>query len=417
MSSSLHRPAVPDDVLNTSGGEHAARVQAGFTFCRDLTLLLLSQNEQDAENVRRLLTPSRLTESMVWRRTLPDIRHPTAPRGPVCILVGNPPEGQTVADVVGRVRRQMPEAAVLLLTAPHSQPAAAALADAVHGWVDHRHTAPHVFCREIWLALQRAHREAAPASVRADALIAKDHAVLERGLLPDLALRDDDFTTAFHYAPGRSHALLSGDFCDVMRTEDSSVHVVLGDVSGHGASEAALAVHLRLAWRTAVMCGQSPHEQLHLLERILVDERPDEDTYATVVSLVFPSHGRSVRMISAGHPGLLHRHKGKVSWVEPRPGIALGLFPRRGDWSESEMALTERDSVVLFTDGLYEGRVHGGRLGEEGLLSLATRHAHLESQDFVDALVRGASMLAAPFGGLMDDVAVLHLGWNRVGRP
>jgi hypothetical protein len=86
---------------------------------------------------------------------------------------------------------------------------------------------------------------------------------------------------------------------------------------------------------------------LHLLERILVDQRPGEDTYATVVSLVFPPHGRSARVISAGHPGLLHRHAGKVSWVEPQPGIALGLFPGRGDWSETEMALRDRDSVVL----------------------------------------------------------------------
>jgi serine phosphatase RsbU (regulator of sigma subunit) len=173
-------------------------------------------------------------------------------------------------------------------------------------------------------------------------------------------------------------------------------------------------VQLRLAWRTAVLCGQSQLEQLRLLERILIDERPDEDTYATVVSLVFPPHGRSVRVVSAGHPGLLHRHSRGISWVEPEPGIALGLFPGQGDWAESDLALADRDSVVLFTDGLYEGRTSRGRLGEEGLLHLAARHDHLAGQDFVDALVRGASLLAAPAGGLVDDVAVLFLGWTGV---
>ncbi|MBQ0850419.1 serine/threonine-protein phosphatase [Streptomyces sp. BH-SS-21] len=242
-----------------------------------------------------------------------------------------------------------------------------------------------------------------------------DNAFLERGLLPALVLDDDGFTSASHYAPSRSHALLGGDFCDIVQSEDRTVHVVMGDVSGHGAAEAALAVHLRLAWRTAVLCGQSPMRRLRLLERVLVDERPHEDTYATVVSLVFPSDGRSVRVISAGHPGMLHRHAGGIRWVEHRPGLALGLFPGRGDWTESEHTLSAADSVVLFTDGLYEARTSCGRLGEDGLLRLADRHAHLPAQRFVDALVRGASAPAAPEGGTADDVAVLHLGWTRPG--
>jgi serine phosphatase RsbU (regulator of sigma subunit) len=243
-----------------------------------------------------------------------------------------------------------------------------------------------------------------------------DNALLERGLLPDLGPRGDDFATAYHYAPRRSHTLLSGYFYDVTRTEDSTVHVIMGDVSGHGAAEAALAVHLRLSWRAAVLCGQPQLERLHLLEKVLVAERQDEETYATIVSLEFPPHGRSVRMVSAGHPGLLHRRKGKIGWVEPAQGIALGLFPGHGGWSQSDFVLEDQDSVVLFTDGLYEGRTVSGRLGEQGLLRLAARYAHLSSQNFVDALVRGAALRAEPFGGLADDVAVLHLGWNRPPR-
>ncbi|MBW8801537.1 MAG: serine/threonine-protein phosphatase [Streptomyces sp.] len=423
MISSFPWPDVPAGLACRGDVEQDARPLADFAFRRDVTLFLLSQDEQDATLVRRLLAPSRLTESLVWHRHLRDARLLSSSRGaPVCILVGSTPVGQSLSDVVRWIRRRAPRAAVLLLGGTNKQTATkphvgiTPLAGWVQGWVDHRRTAPHEFRREIWLALQRAHRDTAPVTVRVEELIAQDSALLERGLLPDVTLRGDGFTTGLHYAPGRSHALLGGDFCDVVQAEDSTVHVVMGDVSGHGAAEAALAVHLRLAWRTAVLCGQSQLGQLRLLERILVDERPDEDTYATVVSLVFPPHGRSIRMVSAGHPGLLHRHSGKVSWVEPQPGIALGLFPGRGDWSETEMALADRDSVVLFTDGLYEGRTAGGRLGEEGLLRLAAQYAHLEPQAFVDALVRGASLLAAPFGGLLDDVAVLHLGWNRPGR-
>ncbi|WP_416069769.1 PP2C family protein-serine/threonine phosphatase [Streptomyces sp. AK02-01A] len=269
------------------------------------------------------------------------------------------------------------------------------------------------FSTEPRQAAQQKFWETTIAAIEANALIAQEKASLERGLLPTPALRGDDFMVASRYVPGRTHALLSGDFYDIVQTEDSTVHVILGDVSGHGAAEAALAVHLRVAWRTAVLCGKTQFEQLCILERILADERADDDTYSTVVSLVFPPGGLSVRAVSAGHPGLLLRRSGEISWVEPPAGIALGLFPGCEDWTATDIPLSPHDGVVLFTDGLFEGKTAPKtRLGEEGLLRLATRHSHLQGQDFIDALVHGAASKSASFGGLADDVAVLHLGWN-----
>ncbi|WP_185806082.1 PP2C family protein-serine/threonine phosphatase [Streptomyces sp. RP5T] len=373
-------------------------------------MVLLSEDEQDAVLVRRLL-PDRLADALVRHTSVEEGCRTSGTHGPLCVLVGSGPAGRTLADVVTRVRRHAPDAAVLVLEGTHASHAFRSVAGSVQGRADHRRGARDEFCRKIWVALQRA----AGGRTVAGAEIARDNAVLERGLLPDLTLREDGLTTAFHYAPGRAHTLLGGDFCDVVRGDDGSAHVVMGDVSGHGGAAAALAVHLRLAWRTAVLCGQSQSEQLQLLERILTEERAEEETYATVVSLVLSPHRRSMRTVTAGHPGFLHRRRGKVRWVESPPGLPLGLFPGQGDWRESEMAMRDGDGIVLFTDGLYEGRTAGGRLGEEGLVRLAGRLAHLEAQSFVDALVRGVSLLAAPFGGLRDDVAVLHLSCDGEG--
>ncbi|MET9109738.1 PP2C family protein-serine/threonine phosphatase [Streptomyces zhihengii] len=206
---------------------------------------------------------------------------------------------------------------------------------------------------------------------------------------------------------------MSGDFLDAVQTDDLSVHVVVGDVSGHGAAEAALGVHLRMAWRTAVLCGKSQLEQLYLMERMLADERADDHTYATVLSLVFPPDRLTVRAVSAGHHGFLLRRAHTVRWLEPRIGIALGLLPERADWQETVFDILEEDGLVTFTDGLFEGKTSASsRLGEAGLHRLATRHALLPPEEFVDALVADVTALAAPYGGLSDDVAVLHLGWK-----
>ena len=49
------------------------------------------------------------------------------------------------------------------------------------------------------------------------------------------------------YRPSRENALLGGDFYDVVQTPDGTVHIMVGDVAGHGPDEAALGAALRIA--------------------------------------------------------------------------------------------------------------------------------------------------------------------------
>ncbi|MEU0934212.1 PP2C family protein-serine/threonine phosphatase [Embleya sp. NPDC005971] len=385
---------------------------------RDLTVLLISEDEEEGFRICDLL-PIPFVRSMVWHRNAGEAGpFLTACRGPMCVLVGRSPSGTRAAEIARRLRRSAPHAAVVVLADAASAAAIGPGDGAAHAYVDRRRVDPEGLRGAIRLALRRRHMEAATAMREGNAQIVGDSLVLERGLLPAPALRGNDFSAATRYEPRRAHALLGGDFYDVVQIEDSSVHVILGDVSGHGAAEAALAVQLRVAWRAALLCGKTQLEQLGLLERILTGERPDSETYATVISLVFPAGGGAVRVVSAGHPGLLLRRAGELRWVEPRTGTALGIFPGQADWSETELELGPLDRVVVFTDGLFEGRTEpSARLGEEGLLRLATHYSHLPSQEFVDALVRGVASMAAPFGGLADDVAVLQLGWNPPASP
>ncbi len=51
---------------------------------------------------------------------------------------------------------------------------------------------------------------------------------------------------------------------------------MIGDVSGHGAAEAAVGVGLRVAWRALVLAGTSVPATIGLLEQMLVAEREGE---------------------------------------------------------------------------------------------------------------------------------------------
>ncbi|MEU2289122.1 PP2C family protein-serine/threonine phosphatase [Streptomyces sp. NPDC013178] len=381
--------------------------------------MLISQDEREADDIRGLL-PGRLAAALVRHRSVAAASRLLERRaGPVCVLVGASATAGGIPEAVGQVRRRAPHAAVVVVTGKGAAAAGAAPpADAVHGYVDTARYDREAFARTLRTALRRKHQEQTEALADANAVLHRDKAVLERGLLPAPVLRGEEVTAAFRYRPGQADALLGGDFFDVVQTEDSEVHVVLGDVSGHGPAAAALAVHLRVTWRTAVLCGQSQLRRLRLLEDVLCRERQDDDTYATVVSLVLSPDSGRMRVVNAGHPGFLLRGAGRVRRVEPAAGMALGLFPGRADWTEAEAQLCPGDSVLLFTDGLFEGRAGvSARLGEDNLLRLAARHAGLAGEDFVDALVADVMAEAAPFGGLTDDVAVLHLGWNPRRSP
>lgn len=393
-------------------------MQRDSLWATDALMLLVEDDAGDALLVEEMLADSDLDSTLTWCKTMAEAERFLLDRTdvatPVCVLLDLHLPDVHGVNAVTRIVRSVPDAAIIVLTGmAEGEAGLAAVATGAQDYLVKGRFDPEALSRAVRYALQRKQVEQASAALRVNEQIAQENARLERGLLPVPLLRGEDFEAIARYEPGRAHGLLSGDFYDVVQTADGTVHAVIGDVSGHGAAEAALGVCLRVAWRTAVLCGTVPLEQVRLLEEILVAERADRHVFATVTSLVFPPGGRQVRVIRAGHPGLLVRDGASVRWEEPHVGMALGLLPGEGRWTETELPLPQAGHVVLFTDGLFEGRTGPSeRLGEEGLLSLAGEHGALPAGAFVDALVDGAARGAAPYGGLADDVAVLHLGWK-----
>ncbi|WP_411113620.1 PP2C family protein-serine/threonine phosphatase [Streptomyces sp. 029-5] len=407
-------PAPPPDV-----SQSAAAVARDSLWSVDAEILLVEDDAGDALLVEEMLTDSDLDSSFTWCQSLAEgQRFLTGRTTPVCVLLDLHLPDVHGVDAVTRILRTAPDAAIVVLTGmAEGEAGLAAVATGAQDYLVKGRIDPEALGRAVRYALQRKQVEQATAALRANELMAKENARLERGLLPVPLLRGDDFEVIARYEPGRAHGLLSGDFYDVVQTADGAVHAVIGDVSGHGAAEAALGVCLRVAWRTAVLCGTEPQDLVPLLEEILVAERSDHHLFTTVSSLVFPPGGREVRVVRAGHPGLLVRDRGEVRWEEPPVGMALGLLPGTGSWTETTLPLPPGGQVVVFTDGLFEGRTGPTtRLGEDGLFELAGRHSALPANAFVDTLIEKAAEGAAPYGGLADDVAVLHLGWGETGR-
>ncbi|WP_197040697.1 ATP-binding SpoIIE family protein phosphatase [Pseudonocardia halophobica] len=234
---------------------------------------------------------------------------------------------------------------------------------------------------------------------------------LGRGLLPTALLRDPALTVTTRYQPGEKRLLLGGDFYDAIETDDGTVHVIIGDVSGHGPDEAAIGVSLRIAWRTLILAGMPAAHVLPILDQVLVTERHDTILFTTVAMVSVAADRSHVDLYLAGHPPPL-----LIDGVRPRPlpdhalGVPLGV--RLGTtWPSIRVPLPANWALLLYTDGLVEARDDDGEvLWTDGLLDLLGSRLHTAGpawdarpDDLLDALLAAVDR-RAPLRG--DDLAV-----------
>ncbi|MFD6417607.1 PP2C family protein-serine/threonine phosphatase [Streptomyces sp. NPDC060194] len=270
--------------------------------------------------------------------------------------------------------------------------------------------------RAIRYAMERKRADTAQYKLAESRLRAQENARLERGLLPTPLLAGSALRFASHYRPGRSRALLGGDFYDCVRTPDGTVHAMIGDVCGHGPDEAALGVELRIAWRTLTFAGLCGDELLSTLQQVLEHERENEEIFATLCTVDIAPDGRRAGLCLAGHPAPLIARPGRPAELLPyeSSGPALGLLPR-ARWPRRQVELGGEWSLMMYTDGLIEGRIGTGRerLGQDGMVDLVGRRmaAGLTGSDLLEASVAEVQELNG--GDLTDDVAVLLLDRAR----
>jgi serine phosphatase RsbU (regulator of sigma subunit) len=315
-----------------------------------------------------------------------------------------------------------PEAAIVVLTGEADEYLGErAVRAGAQDYLVKGEVAGHMLDRVIRYAVERRRAEEAQRALQAAQIHAQENARLERGLLPSPLLTDPRLRVSARCLPGGGHMLLGGDFYDVIEAADGWVHALIGDVCGRGPAEAALGVCLRVAWRTLILAARPVDEILSTLSELLSHERQDDTMFATLC-MVSVSPDRStgwVRM--AGHlPPILVNDDG-VRELPTLPAAPLGLSEVR-DWPGVQMKLDGSWSVLLFTDGLIEGRIGRGseRLGSERLMDLirnALRAAPpgaprgtLVGEELLDQVIDQVRELNGR--ELDDDLAVLALGFT-----
>jgi len=402
-----------DAAVATSGHDH-------------VPVLLVEDDDGDALLVEELLRD--VDAPVVVKRARSLGQATTQIRQAACVLLDlGLPDSQGLQGLQQLLGIE-PEAAIVVLTGQASEHLGEqAVRAGAQDYLVKGEVAGPMLHRVIRYAVERRRAEEAHRELRIAQVLAQENARLERGLLPSPLLTDERLSvTARCHAGGQQH-LLGGDFYDVVEAADGWVHALIGDVCGRGPAEAALGVCLRVAWRTLVLAGRSADEILATLNQLLEHEREDDTMFATLcmVSVAPDRSAGWVRM--AGHlPPLLVTRGGVLELQTPTsPPLGLGQVQH---WPGTQVALDGSWSVLLYTDGLIEGRIGRGseRLGSDGLIELiiqALRAGPAAEGDgeagavgtpvdgpLLDRVIEHVRELNG--GDLDDDLAILALGYS-----
>ncbi|MFI8203674.1 PP2C family protein-serine/threonine phosphatase [Streptomyces sp. NPDC085937] len=413
------RAATPSDDAPARTGTTPDKAET--TTHTHLTLLLIENDPGGSPVVpdlvdqsgrpMRVRTARNLTEA---ERLLTDDVH--------CILLdlALPAPGRGADDELAVLRHVLelaPRHAVLALTgADDTERGAEAVRVGAQDYLVRDELDGRLLSRAIRYAVERKRSDSAERRLAEGRLRAQENRRLERGLLPTPLLDGSPLRFAARYRPGRSRALLGGDFYDVVRTPDGTVHAMIGDVCGHGPDEAALGVELRIAWRALTLAGLCGDQLLSTLQQVLEHERPDDEIFATLCTVDIAPDGRRAGLCLAGHPSPLLARPGMPARLLPydNNGPALGLLPG-ARWPRMQVELGAEWSLMLYTDGLIEGRVGdtGERLGQDGMVEMIRRRLAegLSGEELLRTAVNEVRDLNG--GELTDDVAVLLLDRTR----
>jgi serine phosphatase RsbU (regulator of sigma subunit) len=273
--------------------------------------------------------------------------------------------------------------------------------------------------RAIRYAIQRCMTDEGARLLLQEQILREENARLERGLLPSPVLeRHADLRWASRYRPGSDRLRLGGDFFDVVEA-DGAVHLLVGDVCGHGPDEAALGVVMRVAWRALTRAGLGPAAVMEQLNDLMWVEAvlPGQFTTAISVRLLAPDR---LGVVMAGHPApVVLGAEGARCLDDVAPGPPLGVQHEQR-WTESEVEVPDAGWLLLYTDGLIEARAAPGsttRLGAETLLSIIDE-VWAEGARGTEMLGRLlAEVERRQDGTTEDDIAMLAVDLGTVDLP
>ncbi len=170
-------------------------------------------------------------------------------------------------------------------------------------------------------------------------------------------------------ASNRASQIVSGDLYDVIRYNERTYAIAIGDVSGKGAAASLMMSLLLAGLRSQKKSFLTACDMVYRLNNLLAEATLD-GFYATFFFAIFALDQNKLIYTNAGHnPPLLIKANGDLVRLE-KGGIVLGYLPE-WEYEQGELAWNPGDVLLAYTDGITETmNADGEEFGEERLTQL-----------------------------------------------
>ncbi len=229
---------------------------------------------------------------------------------------------------------------------------------------------------------------------------------------PSAPLSESAFQFTHRYLPAGS---VGGDFFTVSALSENEAGVFICDVAGHGVRSALVTAMIRALAEELKPIATNPGQFLSKLNSDLhaILKHTGTPMLTTAFYLVADWRTGTMRYANAGHPKpLLIRRDARQ--VEPLANAAgksepvLGLFEDAA-YRTSEVKLSPKDLVMLFTDGLYEVQDRNDELYSQAMLIIGVqRRAQLAAPQLFDELLAEIRRFSGD-NGFADDVCLVGI--------
>jgi len=207
------------------------------------------------------------------------------------------------------------------------------------------------------------------------------------------------------YKPASKEAMVGGDFYDIIHLDENRIACIIADVNGRGVEAAVITSQAKNTFKAFAYEGLSPDRILEKANKALYNQTPDE-IFVTAVFGVLDLNSGIFEYSNAGHPvPLIYRYKKNRVLPLKEGSTPLGILPGES-YDLNHINLELNDSLVLYTDGLIEGRYKGQFFGEKRLARSVLTNAPLSSNT-AEKILEDLEDFTS--NNLHDDIAVFVL--------
>lgn len=165
---------------------------------------------------------------------------------------------------------------------------------------------------------------------------------------------------------------VSGDFHDFIELPNGNYGFFIADVAGHGVPAALITMKIKELLGAIALNFEEPEVMMRFLNSTFDNMMERYSSYFTAYYLIYNPETRVLKYSSAGHPSPIIIHKNGEIETFDLSGFVIGISREMSiDINASQTQLQPGDCIVMYSDGITEGRSSvGSFLEENGLIKL-----------------------------------------------